>query len=60
MQVRKSGSSTGVERYQNPCAIHKKRVVVPKNILLEKAHGEALTAEEQARIDQAGGLHKSG
>lgn len=29
---------------------------VPKNILVEKPAGEALTAEEQARIDEAGGL----
>lgn len=29
---------------------------VPKNILVEKPAGEPLTAEEQARIDEAGGL----
>lgn len=32
---------------------------VPKNILVEKPAGEALTAEEQARIDEAGGLGKT-
>lgn len=32
---------------------------VPKNILVEKPFGEALTTEEQAKIDQAGGLNKT-
>lgn len=32
---------------------------VPKNILVEKNAGEALTTEEKAKIDQAGGLNKT-
>ena len=35
------------------------KVTKPKNILLEKEHGEELTIEEKAKIEQAGGLHKT-
>lgn len=35
------------------------KAAVPKNILVEKLAGEELTAEEQKKIDEAGGLNKT-
>ena len=35
------------------------KAAVPKNILVEKKFGEALTAEEEKKIEDAGGLNKT-